>query len=91
MTKPPAHWKITNKKIGDRVIETQLSIDEQDERSAHAEWTRALGVRDTIILEGVLNELLPLSSRHSGEPPDEAKLNYMLAQIKGIGPRDQIE
>jgi hypothetical protein len=91
LSKPPPHWKVINKKVGDRVIETHVGVDQSDVRAAHDEWTRALGVRDTIILEGVLNELLPLSSRHSGEPPDEAKLNYMLAQIKGIGPRDQIE
>jgi hypothetical protein len=48
-----------------------------------------LGSSDSAFLYGLTKQLINAGSQ--GPAPDESGMNFMLAVIKGIDPRDQIE
>jgi hypothetical protein len=49
----------------------------------------ALGTADTDFVRGLLEQLANAGSQ--GRQVDEAKLNFMLAVVKGVKPKDQLE
>ena len=71
-------------KIGD---ETYLTLD--CDMRAHDAFMRACGTKDPDFFHGLLHQIASASS--NGEHPDEPGIKFMLAFIKGIEPRDQIE
>ena len=50
---------------------------------------RALGTTDADFLEGLLGQLVNVGAR--GGKPDQSGLNFMIAMVKGIAPRDEAE
>jgi hypothetical protein len=68
---------------------TILSFDHQDSATGQVLLMEALGTADYDFLSGLLEQLSNGSCR--GGKVDEKLLNFMLAVIKGIKPRDQIE
>ena len=83
--KPPApRMKVVEK---DGVV--VLSPDHPEPSIARDCLLEALGSRDTDFLEGLLKQLGNVSSQ--GRSIDEEGLNFMLAIVKGIEPRDQVE
>ncbi len=50
---------------------------------------KALGTTNDDFLEGLIAQLVNVGSQ--GSTPDESGINFMLAVVKGIEPRDQIE
>jgi hypothetical protein len=69
--------------------ETVLSFDHPDTAAGQVLLMEALGTADYDFFSGLLHQLSNGSSR--GGKVDERLLNFMLAVIKGIKPRDQIE
>ncbi len=68
---------------------TVLSLDHPDQRHAQAVLMQALGTREV----DFYSELLPQLGRAAtdGPRPNERRLNFMVAVIKGIEPKDQLE
>ena len=67
---------------------TSISFDHQDPRTGQAVLMQALGTTDTDFLSGILHQLSNVPS----EGPDlEDKLNFMLAIVRGLDPKDQLE
>jgi hypothetical protein len=86
--KPPApRMKVTNKKDGS--VGLALAPDHPDAGIAQVCLLEALGTRDFDFLNGLLKQLCNVGSK--GKTVDEDGLNFMLAVIKGIEPRDQVE
>jgi hypothetical protein len=50
---------------------------------------KALGTTDDAFLNGLVRQLANVGSQ--GASPDERGINFMLAVVKGIEPRDQVE
>jgi hypothetical protein len=83
--RPPApRMKVTNEKG----VMT-LAPDHAEPSIAHVHLLEALGTRDFDFLDGLLKQLCNVGSK--GKTVDEDGLNFMLAVIKGIEPRDQVE
>jgi hypothetical protein len=68
---------------------TELSPDHPEASSAHIRLLEALGSNDSDFLNGLLKQLCNVGS--TGRSVDEDGLNFMLAMVKGIEPRDQVE
>jgi hypothetical protein len=67
---------------------TAISFDHQDPRTGQAVLMQALGTTDTDFLSGILHQLSDVPR----EGPDlEDKLNFMLAIVRGLKPKDQLE
>jgi hypothetical protein len=66
-----------------------LSVDHVDEAVGNTLLMESLGTADLDFLNGVLGQLVNVGSR--GGDVDERGLNFMLAVVKGIEPRDQLE
>ena len=66
-----------------------ISIDHPDPHTALALLAEALGTDDVDFVEGLLDQLIAVSSPY-GEF-NEVQLNFMLSVIKGIKPTDQLE
>jgi hypothetical protein len=69
--------------------QTVMSFDHQDSVTGQVLLMEALGTADYDFFSGLLEQLGNGSSR--GGKVNEKLLNFMLAVIKGIKPRDQIE
>lgn len=67
----------------------QLEIDHPDQQVGAILLQNALGSADTDFANGVLIHLAGAAGK--GQQVDTAGLNFMLAMVKGIGPRDQVE
>jgi len=66
-----------------------LSVDHVDEAVGNTLLMESLGTADLDFLNGILGQLVNVGSR--GGDVDERGLNFMLAVVKGIEPRDQLE
>jgi hypothetical protein len=76
--------KVTNKN-GD----TKLSPDHPEGGLAQTLLMEAVGTSNPDFLEGILRQLANAASQ--GQDVDERQLNFLLAVVAGIEPRDQIE
>ena len=80
---PSPRLKVSKK---DEVI--TISHDHQDPRTGQAVLMQELGTTDTDFLSGLLHQL----GNAVGKRPDpEGALNFMLAVVKGLEPKDQLE
>jgi len=66
-----------------------VTIDYPDRAFGQIALMKALGTTDDDFLVGLLNQLVNTGSQ--GPNADESETNFMLAVVKGIEPRDQIE
>jgi hypothetical protein len=66
-----------------------LAPDHPDETIGYVRLCEAVGTHDTDFLLGLLSQLCNAASQ--GPEPDERGINFALAVIKGIEPRDQVE
>lgn len=66
-----------------------LAPDHPDETIGYMRLCEAVGTHDTDFLLGLLSQLCNAASQ--GREPDEHGINFALAVIKGIEPRDQVE
>ncbi len=67
----------------------QLDLDHPDKAIAACLLSEALGTKDHDFLRGILTQLANVASK--GQTVDADALNYMIAMIKGVEPRDQVE
>jgi hypothetical protein len=70
-------------------LSASLTPSHPDEKIGCALLMEALGTTDYDFLNRYLAQLANAASH--GSEPDEGDINFMLAVVKGIGPRDQIE
>ena len=82
--KPAPGMKVTNKKGV-----TQIGVAHPDPGIGQALLMEAIGTADLDFADGLIRQLADAERR--GYKVDERALNFMLAMIKGIEPRDQIE
>ena len=66
-----------------------ISINHENEAVGNSMLLEALGTADVDFLNGFLSQLANVGSK--GRVVDESELNFMLAVVKGIEPRDQVE
>jgi hypothetical protein len=66
-----------------------ISTDHADEAVGNSLLLEALGTADVDFLNGFLAQLANVGTK--GRVVDESGLNFMLAVVKGIEPRDQVE
>jgi hypothetical protein len=67
---------------------TKIAYSHRDPDVAQILLMKALGTNDLDFLAGILNQL---KNATSGHPVNERELNFMLAVIEGVRPRDQVE
>ena len=67
----------------------RVSVDHVNEAVGNTLLMESLGTADLDFLNGVLGQLVNVGLR--GGDVDERGLNFMLAVVKGIEPRDQLE
>jgi len=72
-----------------KVSKGALALDYPDQAIGHLHLMEALGTTDWDFLDGFLNQLANAGS--VGPEIAEKGINFMLAVVKGIKPRDQIE
>jgi hypothetical protein len=82
--KPSPRMTVTNKKGV-----TQIGVAHPDPGIGQALLMEAIGTADLDFADGLIRQLADAERR--GDKVDERHLNFMLAMIKGIEPRDQIE
>lgn len=68
---------------------TSIGIDHADPSTGGIVLMQALGSNDPQFFYGILEQLGEVSN--SGQGVDEKAMNFMLAVIRGIEPRDQVE
>ena len=66
-----------------------IAVDHPDSAFGQIGLMKALGTTDDDFLAGLIKQLVSVGSR--GATPDESGTNFMLAVVKGIEPRDQVE
>ncbi len=66
-----------------------VTIDHPDKAIGQLSLMKALGTTDDDFLAGLVKQLVDAGSQ--GSNPDERGTNFMLAVVKGIEPRDQVE
>jgi hypothetical protein len=76
-------------KISKKGNVSKFGLDHPDTATAHVLLMEALGTIDPDFSNGLLKQLLDTSSEAGGV--NEERVNFMLAVIKGIKPRDQVE
>jgi hypothetical protein len=69
---------------------TSFAVDHPDRWIGALDLMRALGTSDLDFHNGLMNQLIGASATCEGRPSVEGA-NFMLAVIKGIQPRDQVE
>ena len=72
-----------------KVTGTSVKPDHPSQGVAEISLMKAIGTADGEFYSGLLSQLVNVGS--PGREPDEAGTNFMLAIVKGIEPRDQIE
>lgn len=80
----PAHIKVTKTKTG-----SAIGPDHPDLAVGTITLMNAMGTASTDFMHGLLNQLSNAASQ--GREPDEASINFMLAVVNGISPRDEAE
>jgi hypothetical protein len=76
-------------KVSEKNGVAQLGPNHPNPEIAHARLAATLGTRDGDFLSGILKQLCSVGSQ--GRTIDEEGLNFMLAIVQGIEPRDQVE
>jgi hypothetical protein len=66
-----------------------VTVDYPDKAFGQIALMKALGTTDEDFLKGLVAQLVSVGSQ--GSTPEESGTNFMLAVVKGIEPRDQIE
>ncbi len=66
-----------------------ITVDHANKAMGQITLMKALGTTDDDFLQGLVKQLVNAGSEGPG--PDESGSNFMLAVVKGIEPRDQIE
>ncbi len=66
-----------------------ITVDHPNKALGQIVLMKAIGTADGDFFEGLLKQLANAGSK--GATPDEEGMNFMLAVVKGIEPRDQIE
>jgi hypothetical protein len=66
-----------------------VTVDHPHKAFGQIALMKALGTTDEDFLKGLVAQLVNVGSQ--GSTPDESGTNFMLAVVKGIEPRDQIE
>ncbi len=82
--KPTPRMKVTEKKGV-----SQISPDHPDLAVGHILLMEALGTVELDFLDGLLGQLANAGTQ--GRVVDERGLNFMLAVVKGVEPKDQVE
>jgi hypothetical protein len=72
-----------------KVTASAVKIDHSDPVFGHLALLKAVGSTDSDFLDGLTKQLVNAGSR--GSAADEDGINFMLAVVKGVEPRDQIE
>jgi hypothetical protein len=72
-----------------KVTASTVKIDHPDPVCGHLSLLKAVGSMDSDFLEGLKKQLVNAGSH--GSTADEDGINFMLAVVKGIEPRDQVE
>jgi hypothetical protein len=72
-----------------KVTASAVKIDHPDPVFGHLALLKAVGSTDSDFLEGLKKQLVNAGSH--GSAADEDGINFMLAVVKGIEPRDQVE
>src|SRR5262249_36887675 len=83
--KPPA----PRLKVSEKDGVATLSADHPEQSIAYLRLLEATGSNDFDFLDGLLKQLCNAGS--TGRSVDEDALNFMLAMVKGVEPRDQVE
>jgi hypothetical protein len=81
---PAPHIKVTNEKGVAKV-----APDHPERETGQLLLMEALGTTDPYFLDGLLGQLANVGTQGCGV--DERGINFLLAVIKGIEPRDQVE
>ena len=76
-------------KLRDESGSTCLETDHKDDKIGMTLIASALGSADPAFSSVTLSQLVNITSDR--QEPDEAKLNYAVSAIRGIGPQDEIE
>src|SRR6185437_6147333 len=71
-----------------KVSASAVKIDHPDPIFGHLSLLKAVGSTDSDFLEGLKKQLV---NAGSGSAADEDGINFMLAVVKGVEPRDQVE
>ena len=66
-----------------------ITVDHPNEALGQIALMKAIGTTDDGFLAGLVKQLVDAGSQ--GPAPDESGINFMLAVVKGIEPRDQVE
>jgi hypothetical protein len=84
-------YRVAQAKRGPRlkVTASAVKIDHPDPTFGHLSLLKAVGSSDSDFLDGLTKQLVNAGSH--GSAADEDGINFMLAVVKGIEPRDQIE
>lgn len=80
----PARLKVSEGKGG-----TRVEPDHPDNLTGYALLMEALGTDDWDMVDGLLSQLVNVGTQ--GRTPDQRGINFMLAIVKGIAPRDPVE
>jgi hypothetical protein len=83
--KPPA----PRIKVSEKEGVTEIAPDHPDLAVGNALLMRALGTTDAYFTDGLLGQLANVGTQ--GRDVDECGINFMLAMVKGIEPKDQVE
>lgn len=76
-------------KISEKDGVPSTAIDHPDSTVGWVLLMQALGTSDPDFLDGLIRQVVNAGSQ--GQKPDQAAVNFMLAAIKGMEPRDQVE
>ena len=67
----------------------ELSTDHPNSPLGNALIMESLGTADFEFYDGLLSQLINVGTQ--GKNPDERGTNFMLAMVRGVGPKDEIE
>ncbi len=82
--RPAPRMKVTEKKDGAEILP-----DHPDLAVGHTLLMEAIGTVELDFLDGLLKQLTNVGTQ--GQKVDERGLNFMLAVVKGVDPKDQVE
>ncbi len=82
--RPAPRMKVTEKKDGAEILP-----DHPDIAVGHTLLMEAIGTAELDFLDGLLKQLTNVGTH--GQKVDEQGLNFMLAVVKGVEPKDQVE
>ncbi|MCZ6895519.1 MAG: hypothetical protein O7H40_15940, partial [Gammaproteobacteria bacterium] len=81
--KPAPRMKVTEKKGGAEIL-----LDHPDVAIGHTLLMEAIGTAELDFLDGLIRQLTNVGTH--GQKVDEQGLNFMLAVVKGVEPKDQV-